>query len=137
MAAAIGSLPAGAGAPGTACDPRLAELFAPRHAVLGRYEVCSDARPLSDLASPDWAIEALEPLDAFGVASSFDLAAVRRLYGAVRARVAHRWIRQRERFESLTLISPHPNAALNRLEPGTLVIRWICDRRDDDRCKSE
>jgi len=53
------------------------------------------------------------------------------------ARVADRWIRQRERFKSLTLISPHPNAALNRLEPGTLVSRWICDRRDDDRCKSE
>ena len=38
-------------------------------------------------------------------------------------RVARGWKREGDRFESITLISPHPDASLARLEPGTMIIR--------------
>jgi hypothetical protein len=40
-------------------------------------------------------------------------------------RVVRGWRQQGDRFESVTLISPYPDAALRRLLPGTMVIRWI------------
>jgi hypothetical protein len=110
------------------CDPVFAELFTPRRPVLGRYEACTDPRPLADIAPADWVIEALEPADAFGGAGSYDHAALARLYGGRRARVARGWTETADRFEAVTLISPHPNATVTALEPGTLIIRWICDR---------
>jgi len=74
-------------------------------------------------------VEALGALDAFGAARSYDRAALAELYGGIRARVARGWTRMPDRFESLTFISPYPNAAMTSLEPGTLVIRWTCDNR--------
>ena len=141
---------------GRSCDPMLTALFAPRQPRLGRYEACIDPRPIADVVPSGWTVRALDPLDALGIAGAYDRAAVARLYGAARASVARGWIYSRQssvdsrqssvdsrqssvdsrqsgidsrpgRFESLTLISPYPNAALTRLEPGTLVIRWICD----------
>ena len=111
-----------------ACDPAFAALFTPERPVLGRYEACTDPRPLADLAPADWTVEALEPADAFGGAGSYDRAAVARLYGGTRARVARGWSETGDRFEAVTLISPYPGPALTTLEPGTLIIRWICDR---------
>jgi len=32
------------------------------------------------------------------------------------------------RFESITRLSPYPDASLTRLLPGTLEIRWTLDR---------
>jgi hypothetical protein len=117
-----------------ACDPALAARFTPRRPLLGRYEVCTDPRPLEDVAPAGWAVLALDPVDAFGAAGSYDRTALFHLYGAARARVARGWTDTAGRFESLTFISPHPNAALTALEPGTLVIRWVCDR-SNLRCK--
>ena len=109
------------------CDPAFAELFTPRHPVLGRYEVCTDPRPLATLAPADWVIETLDPGDAFGAGGSYDHAALARLYSGSRPRVARGWTETADRFEAVTLISPYPNATITSLEPGTLVIRWICD----------
>jgi hypothetical protein len=110
------------------CDPALAAQFTPRRPLLGRYELCTNPRPLEDVAPAGWAVLALDPVDAFGAAGSYDRTALAHLYGGARARVARGWTETADRFESLTFISPHPNAALTALEPGTLIIRWICDR---------
>jgi hypothetical protein len=107
------------------CDPALTALFTPSRPQLGRYEVCTTPEPLAAVARPGWKIEALAPLDAFGAAGPYDRAALTRLYGGRRATVARGWIRQDGRFESLTLISPHPNATLTDLRPGTLIIRYV------------
>ena len=116
------------------CDPALAARFTPRRPLLGRYEVCTDPRPLADVAPAGWAVLALDPVDAFGAAGSYDRTALAHLYGGARAAVARGWTETADRFESLTFISPHPNAALTALEPGTLVIRWICER-GNAQCK--
>ena len=112
------------------CDPALAARFTPRRPLLGRYELCTNSRPLADVAPAGWAVVALDPLDAFGAAGSYDRTVLAHLYGGARANVARGWTETADRFESLTFISPHPNAALTALEPGTLVIRWICDTRN-------
>ena len=73
-------------------------------------------------------IETVPPLDAFGAAGTYDRAALSRLFGGRRTTVARGWTEQGERFESITLISPHPDATLRRLVPGTLVIRHVIIR---------
>jgi len=114
------------------CNPTLAALFAPAHPELGRYEVCAEPDSIDAIiavgrpeglhySNPEFA----EPLDAFGAAGAYDRAKVARLYGGSRPRVARGWRRDADRFESFTLISPHPDVSLERLVPGTLVIRWI------------
>jgi hypothetical protein len=72
-----------------------------------------------------WSIEALAPLDALGVAGSYDRSVVARLYGGRRATVARAWVEKDGRFEALTLVSPHPDRTLRELRPGTLVIRYV------------
>ena len=110
------------------CDAVLAALFAPARPQLGRYEVCTTREPLTVLARPGWLTETLPPLDAFGGAGAYDRAALSRLYGGRRVIVARGWIEEGHRFEALTLISPHPDATLTRLLPGTLVIRHVIIR---------
>jgi hypothetical protein len=100
-------------------------LFTPRHPQLGRYEVCTTTAKLALVAHPEWKIKALQPLDAFGAAGSYDRPALSRLYGGRRPSVARGWTEQGGRFESLTFISPYPDATLTRLMSGTLVIRYI------------
>ena len=131
---AASAAPPQRGAAPRPCDPAFAALFTPPRPVLGRYEVCTDPRPLADIAPADWVIEALEPADAFGGAGSYDHAAVASLYGGRRPRVARGWTETADRFEAVTLISPYPNATVTTLEPGTLVIRWICDHNGAE-CK--
>src|SRR5262245_23091348 len=109
-----------------ACDSALAALFTPKRPLMGRYEVCVDPRGVNEL-EPTWPVELLESGDAFGAAGSADRAALTRLFRGRRAQVARGWTSRRDGIESITLISPYPNAGLMRLEPGTLVIRWICD----------
>ena len=116
------------------CDPALAARFTPRRPLVGRYELCTDTRPLEAVAPAGWAALVLDPVDAFGTAGSYDRTALMHLYGGARARVARGWTETADRFESLTFISPHPNASLTALEPGTLVIRWICSARNAE-CK--
>ena len=75
--------------------------------------------------SGDGPIEALEALDAFGTAGTYDRPALARLYGGTRVQVARGWRRTGARFESITRLSPYPDALLTRLLPGTLEIRFI------------
>jgi hypothetical protein len=109
-----------------ACEPAppLAALFTPVHPRVGRYEVCTSEARIDDVADATLTIESVEPLDAFGTAGSYDRFAVTRLYGGRRARVAHGWREEAGRFESITLISPYPNASLDRLVEGTMIIQW-------------
>ena len=110
------------------CDAALTALFTPARPQLGRYEVCATREPLTAVARPEWRIETVPPLDAFGTAGAYDRAALSRLYGGRRVGVARGWTEQGDRFESLTLISPHPDATMTRLLPGTLVIRHVIIR---------
>jgi len=113
------------------CSPTLGALFAPAHAVLGRYEVCEESDAIDSVAVALGSsyrissIESTDPLDALGGAGSYDRPAVAQLYGGSRPRVARGWRQDGDHFESITLISPYPDATLTRLVPGTLVIRWI------------
>ena len=107
------------------CDPELVALWTPRHPQLGRYEVCTTSRALTEVADPSWKVETMAPLDALGDAGSFNKAAVARLYGARRPTVAHGWVEENGRFVSITLVSPYPDRQLRALEPGTLVIRYF------------
>jgi len=105
------------------CDPALTALFTPARPRVGRYEVCTTADPIETVAERGWTIEALEPLDAFGSAGPYDRFAVSRLYGGRRVQVAHGWHQRGDEFESITLISPSPDASLTTLAMGTMVIR--------------
>ena len=122
-----------------ACDPALASLFTPRHAQLGRYEVCTTAGPIETviaeggLIRPDTTIEALESLEAFGGAGSYDRSRLARLYGGLRVRVARGWTESAGGFESITWLSPYPDASLTHLNPGTMVIRWVMTRLERGR----
>ena len=108
------------------CDPALVPLFTPPHPRLGRYEVCASSEPLQPVNGGR--IEALEALDAFGAAGTYDRPALSRLFGGTRVRVARGWTRTGDRFESITRLSPYPDASLTHLLPGTLEIRWTLDR---------
>lgn len=110
------------------CDPVLTALFTPARPQMGRYEVCTTPEALAAVARPEWRVETLPPLDAFGTAGPYDRAALSRLYAGRRATVARGWTKQGNRFESVTLISPHPSPTLTELLPGTLVIRHVIIR---------
>jgi len=45
------------------------------------------------------------------------------LYGGRRVQVAHGWHERDGEFESITLISPYPDATLTKLIAGTMIIR--------------
>ena len=111
-------------------DPALTQLFTPSHPQLGRYEACATPQPLALVAPSGWTIGAESGLDVFGSvdrAGGLDRAALARLYGGRPARVARGWTQDGMHFESLTLVSPYPNASLTALEPGTLVVRFVLD----------
>ena len=116
------------------CDPALTALFTPLHPRLGRYEVCTTDEPLDRVAAPTpdgpryAPSEMLEPLEAFGAAGPYDRAALARLYGGKRVRIARGWVDRGNRFESVTLVSPYPDATLTRLYPGTMAIKWTVTR---------
>jgi hypothetical protein len=107
------------GAPAT-CDPVLTAMFTPIRPHVGRYEVCTMPAPLDDPGT-----EALEALDAFGAAGTYDRARLARLYGGIRVRVARAWTRNGPEIVSTTRLSPYPDPALTRLNYGTLEIRFI------------
>jgi hypothetical protein len=108
------------------CDPALELLFTPPHPHLGRYQVCASSEPIRALNGGP--IEALEALDAFGAAGTYDRPALSRLYGGTRVQVARGWTMTDGRFESITRLSPYPDPTLTHLLPGTLEIRWTLDR---------
>lgn len=112
------------------CDPALLALFTPKRPSVGRYEVCITDEPLDRIVASAAGrqygpSEILEPLDAFGAAGSYNRAALARLFAGKRVRVVRGWVARDDRFESITLLSPHPDVGLTRLMPGTMVITWI------------
>ena len=109
--------------PARACDPALTALFTPRQPFLGHYEVCTTREPLGDGQG-----EALEALDAFGTAGTYKRSALARLYGGMRVRVVRAWTESGGRFESITRLSPYPDASMTRLLPGTMEIRFTVER---------
>jgi len=114
----------------SSCDPALAALFATAKPRLGAFEVCTTSQP-APAAIPDGfqtsAIDHLEPLDAFGTAGSYDRARMVQVYAGRRADVLHAWRLANGRFESITAISPYPDAHFTALQEGTLLIRWTLD----------
>jgi hypothetical protein len=122
----------GAKQPRSVCDPALAALFTPPRPAMGRYEVCTTADPLESVVAAGGsdgshfgAIEALNALDALGMAGPYDRSELARLYGGARPRVVRGWRQDGDRFISMTLISPYPDATLSRLNRGTMEIRFI------------
>ena len=97
------------------CDPLLAALFTPPRPELGRYEVCTTSAALESAAET-------------GAAGPYNRAALARLYGGTRVRVARRWQQHGSQFISETLLSPYPDATLSRLNSGTMVIRFTLER---------
>ena len=116
------------------CDPSLTALFTPAHSQRGRYEVCTTSQSIEEAVAEGRpvgrdAIEPLEALEAFGTAGTYNRAALARLYGGTRVRVARRWQQRDDQFVSETLLTPYPDPSLTHLNPGTMVIRWIATRR--------
>ena len=112
------------------CDPALTALFTPARPAVGRYEVCITEDTLDQVVAAAATgtrfadAELLEPLDAFGAAGSYNRSALARLYGGKRVRVARGWRRTDGGIVSVTVLSPHPDAALTRLLPGTMILTW-------------
>ena len=102
---------------------------------MGSYEVRTTTAALEAIVEESGAAglhfadpEALNPLDAFGAAGSYDRGALARLYGGARVRAAHGWADRGGRFESVTLLSPYPDPSLTRLHPGTMAITLTLER---------
>jgi hypothetical protein len=69
-----------------------------------------------------WEPQAMIPYDAFGLSGSYNRWNVAGLYRSRRARVARGPRLEQGQLESWTLVAPYPDVALERLEPGTLII---------------
>jgi hypothetical protein len=134
----LAELPAPPGPrPAYDCDTALTALFTPPRPRAGTYQVCITASPLEEAAGADrsergarvGAVEAVDPLDAFGTSGPYDRSALSRLYGGRRARVARGWRRDGRTVVSTTYVSPYPDRTFTTLVPGTLVIRYILENR--------
>jgi hypothetical protein len=66
--------------------------------------------------------QAMIPYDAFGLSGGYNRWKVAGLYRSRRAQVARGPRLDQGQTESWTLIAPFPDLALQRLEPGTLII---------------
>jgi hypothetical protein len=69
-----------------------------------------------------WQPQSMIPYDAFGLTGSYNRWNVAGLYRSRRARVARGPRLDQGQLESWTLVAPYPDVALQRLEPGTLII---------------
>jgi hypothetical protein len=69
-----------------------------------------------------WEPESVIPFDAFGRTGSYNRWKLAGLYGSRRARVARGPRIDDGHAESWMLVSPYPDPALQRLEPGTLIL---------------
>lgn len=117
------------GAPSAA----LTRLFTPLSVPPGTYTVSTTARPIAAVAAAlkacdpvpmpgAWTLTTPEALDAFGQAGVYDRSRLAQLFGGRRPTVARGTLVGDGTREAYTLISPYPDAALSRLESGTMVI---------------
>jgi hypothetical protein len=114
--------------------PEFLPLFTPRHVPDGAYEAYVTSRDLDAtlrevrgnpaFSTPGaWNVQAVIPSDAFGESGGYNRWTVARLYGATRALVARApRLEHGTVVETWTLVSPYPNASLDRLESGTLLL---------------
>jgi hypothetical protein len=107
-------------------SPLYGRLFTSIRLPEGTYRTYVTRRSLDAVLS---AMEAgVEPAtvaaaEAFGQSGGYDRWKLARLYGARRARVARLpRLENGQVVEAWTLISPYPDPAMERLEPGTLLI---------------
>jgi len=119
--------------PAGGCDPALVGLFAPVRPHFGAYEVCTTdempARVLSREGFHAAEPERLEVLDALGAAGDYDRAQAAQLFNGRRIEVRRGWRVIDGRFESLTTLSPYPDASLTSVHEGTLMVRWSVQLR--------
>lgn len=113
----------------TTCSAELTALFTPRRPQLGHYEVCVAEDNFREPGFHYSEAERLEPLDAFGTGGTYDRGRLTQLYRGRRVTVVRGWRSDDGRFESVMLLSPYPDAALRSLTSGTMIIRWVTDRR--------
>jgi hypothetical protein len=113
--------------------PQYVELFAPREqraayrayvSPLGLEATLADLLADPGVLQPPgaWTPQAMIPYDAFGLSGSYNRWKVAGLYRSRRAQVAHGPRVDHGQVESWTLVAPYPDAALQRLEPGTLIL---------------
>ena len=69
-----------------------------------------------------WAVEALGPIDAYGLDGRYSPFALSRLYTAGPVRVARGPQTSAQGDETWTLTSPYPEPSLAGLSPGTLLL---------------
>ena len=113
--------------------PEYVNLFAP-HAQRGAYrtfisplgldatlkEIIDDPAVLHPPGA--WTVQAMIPYDAFGLSGRYNRWKVAGLYRSRRVQVARGPRLEQGQTESWTLIAPYPDATLQRLEAGTLII---------------
>jgi hypothetical protein len=124
--------------------PEYLQPFAPAGDRASRYRafvsdadietVLKDSGLAGTSSSGMWIPVPTTPADAFGQAGRYDRSAVARLYGSMRARVARGVTMAPDGTrEYWTLVSPHPDPALRRLERGTLLLVLRYDGAVSDR----
>ena len=69
-----------------------------------------------------WRPDDVSPLDAFGSSGTYNRFQLVRSYLGKRPRTAHGPWATAEGLETWTLVSPYPTAALDAVEPGTLLL---------------
>ena len=113
--------------------PQYVELFAPREqraayrayvSPVGIEATLADLLNDPGILQPPgaWAPQAMIPYDAFGLSGSYNRWKVAGLYRSRRAQVVHGPRVDQGQVESWTLVAPYPDPALQRLEPGTLIL---------------
>jgi hypothetical protein len=119
--------------------PQLARIFTPQHepdaacqvtvlkeGIEGALRRVKEALPPGfRLGTPpgSWQKQALDPLEAFGTAGTYDRARLAQLYWGRTVSVVRGPVERDGRVAgALTLVSPYPDPTLTRLESGTLAI---------------
>jgi hypothetical protein len=106
--------------------PEYLPLAAPAGERRGAYRTYVSALGIDEVLrqlGTGWPAKPVSPFDAFGPAGRYDRFKLARLYGSSQPRVARGPRPSADVVtEAWTLISPYPEPAMARLQPGTLLI---------------